>query len=86
MTLPFARATIKPERETAFQIAYSIALAIPRSYSFDRCIDAGSTIGKQVQRGNNYDSEHLYPDLSNDPYQCALKLWVRKIGTRSLAD
>jgi len=40
---------------------------------FGCCMDVVNVIGKQVQRGHRYDSEHLYNDILDEPYECAFR-------------
>jgi len=40
---------------------------------FERSMDVVNVIGGQVKSGIHYDSERLYADILNDPYQCAFR-------------
>src|SRR5215470_10153226 len=69
------------KNETGPEWAFSIGLfhsfqqpeVILFGLPFERCMDVVNVIGEQVKSGIHYDSERLYADILNDPYQCAFR-------------
>jgi hypothetical protein len=40
---------------------------------FERCMDVVDVIGRQVQEGKRFDSEHSYLDILSNPYACSFR-------------